>query len=150
IWLAIYWARWIPYLYSDARDSADVAPKFVVGVVLVLGAAFVLVMWFFPRTIARRVLPEGDPVPATIAAPSTWFATGCALIGVWVLTDAIPGLAQKVFFYVYSQRTQIERRTGWDSALVYYLVELVVAIWLLLGAAGLRKLVAWARGAEAP
>jgi hypothetical protein len=143
VWLAIYWALWVPYLYGLVRDSENVAESAGAIGVLVLAILFVLFLWFFPRTVARTLLPEHDSTPITTASPAAWFAVGCALLGLWVLTEALPGLARNVYVLIYAQRNGASA-PGWDAGLVYRLVELAIGFWLLLGAAGVRKLLKWA------
>ena len=143
IWLAIYWARWVPYLYAQVRDSENVVESAGDIVSMVLALFFVLFLWFFPRTVARTLLPKNDPTPITTASPATWFAVGCALLGLWVLSEAIPGVLRNVYVLIYAQRNGASA-PGWDAGLAYRLVELAIGFWLLLGAAGVRKLLWWA------
>jgi hypothetical protein len=148
IWLAIYWARWLPYLYTDARDSQGWEATLVLIIVVVLGVAFVLVLWFFPRTVANALLPaEGGAAAATVP-PASWFGVGCALLGLWVLASAIPGLVQDAYLLVHAQREKIDLPPNWGGRAVYFVVQLAVGIWLLLGATGVRKLLSWARDAR--
>jgi len=147
IWLAIYWARWIPYLYSEARKPDDAAGLVVAVGVTLLTVFLVIFLWFFPRTVARTLLPAGESASRPPVSPDLWFAIGCALLGLWVLTDAIPSLVQNVFALFYAQRAQMPRPDGWDAAFLYYLAEVTIGVWLLLGASGARRLFWWARGA---
>jgi hypothetical protein len=145
IWLAIDMLRWIPYLYKDLRrfDNETVtAIGFATSVLIILLVVF---LWFFPRTVALRLLPGRETQPITDVSPDRWFAVGCALLGLWVLTNAIPALVQNTYVLFYTQRNQMSRPEGWDAAILHYLVELVIGVWLLLGASGARRLVWWAR-----
>ena len=153
IWLAIYWARWIPYLYTQARETEGMAASFTAIIVTALGFAFVLALWFFPRMVARTLLPkESTSLPVT-SPPASWFAVGCALLGLWVFTSAVPALVQNGYLLLYFQRNNMSLPENWGSTMIYYVVELGVGVWLLLGAAGVRKVLWWARNArieEAP
>jgi hypothetical protein len=146
IWLAIYMARWMPYLYKDLRRFDDETATAIAVAMSVLIILIVVFLWFFPRTVALRLLPGRETPPTTSVSPDMWFAVGCALLGLWVLTNAIPALVQNTFLLFYAQRNQMSRPEGWDAAILYYLVELVIGVWLLLGASGARRLVWWARG----
>lgn len=146
IWLAIYWARWIPYLYAEARESEGMSASLTAGIVVASGVAFVSGLWFFPRTVARTILPEENISPPAPSSPTSWFAVGCALLGLWVLTSAVPALVRNAYVLFYVQRNNMSVPEGWASGVIYYVVELGVAVWLLLGAAGLRKVLGWARG----
>jgi hypothetical protein len=148
IWLAIYWARWIPYLYTQARETGDMLESVTLVLVTALGFAFVLTLWFFPRTIARGLLPRESTSPPIDFPPTSWFAVGCTLLGLWVLTSAAPGLVQNGFLFLYAQRNDIALPQNWRGTVIYYVVESGVGVWLLLGAAGVQKVVWWARNAR--
>jgi hypothetical protein len=148
IWLAIYWARWIPYLYTQAHEAEGMMETAVAVIVTVLGIAFVLALWFFPRTVARTLLPSESNPPALKSHPGSWFAVGCTLLGLWVLTSAVPALVRNAYVLLYVQRNNMPVPEGWGSGVLYYSVELGVGVWLLLGAAGVRKVLWWARSAR--
>jgi hypothetical protein len=135
---------------DDCRCLDDAAASAVAIGVTVLGVLFVLFLWFFPRTVARTLLPEQDSTPIANSSPDAWFAVGCALLGLWVLTEAVPALVRNIYVLFYAQRARLPTPEGWDAGVVYYLGELAIGVWLLLGAAGARKLVGWARGAGTP
>ena len=145
IWLVIYAARQMPYLYRDVRRFNDETTTVIAIAVCAVIVLLVVLLWFFPRTVARKLLP-GDEAPVVAASsPNMWFAVGCALLGLWVLTDAIPSLVQNLYLLLHAQRNQTSRPEDWDADMLYYLVELVIGFWLLLGASGARRLVWWAR-----
>ncbi len=145
IWLAIYVLRWMPYLYRDLRRFDDATMTAIGVATAVLIILIVVFLWFFPRTVALRLLPGHEMPPTTNVSPDMWFAVGCSLLGLWVLTNVIPALVQNTYVLFYAQRNQMSRPEGWDAAILHYLVELVIGVWLLLGASGARKLVWWAR-----
>jgi hypothetical protein len=150
IWLAIYCARWTPYLYGVLRDSDDdlmAGVLAVAGVLLSIGT--VLFLWFFPRTVARSVLPAGDPSPGKPSGPDAWLTIGCTLLGLWVLTDAIPALVRNIYVLFYTNRINMSAPEGWGARTLQIGVELAIAVWLLLGARGLRRVISWARGVGA-
>src|SRR5437667_3656594 len=84
IWLAIYWARWVPYLYSEARKPDDAIRIVVALAVTALAIAFVLLLWFFPRVapaynrlkffaqldLCRQNLPNSSKRPLNSARTS--------------------------------------------------------------------------------
>ena len=116
----------------------------------VLIALISLVLWFFPLTIAGRLLPGSGTPPAEPATIEQWFAVGCALIGLWALAASLPAI---FLFYVpllrYAGTT--EGRFSWDLVaslnFARFIGEAVIGLYLLLGAKGLRGLIRWARTA---
>jgi hypothetical protein len=148
IWLAIYCARWAPYLFGVARDSDEVGITIVTLLAALLSVAVVLLLWFFPHSVARAILPAAGPQQAAIASPETWLAIGCALLGLWVLAEAVPAAIRSVYVLVYTKRGNIPLPDAWSSSFVYALAEIAIGVWLVLGASGLRKLMRWARGRQ--
>ena len=147
IWLAIYALRVAPGFLVQVRKYDD---QFAIGltiatVPIVLGV--LIVLWFFPRTIARRLLPGSPPPEPPVISPDAWFAVGCSLLGLWVLSDAIPALVKYFMFLYLDQRSggATSLPAGWHAGAVSYVVHLLIGFWLLLGAKGVRKLVMWAR-----
>ena len=146
IWLAIYWARWTPTLYAWARDSDDPAASIFIAGIVLLCAGAVLFLWFFPRTVARSLLPAGDSVASSIDREAL-FAVGCTLLGLWQLTEAVPALVGHLHTLVWVHRANMTPPDGWGAGMVYIAVKLVIAVWLMLGASGLRGILGWARTA---
>ena len=148
VWLAIYVLRSMPGIFLAFRQYDQLAAQVFSVVVAVMLAAIVVVLWVFPLFVARRLLPSSAVVQET-SSPEAWFAMGCALIGIWVLTQALPALARYVVIFA------LEGAGGpyvanWHYGAIYHVAEAAIGIWLLLGAKGVRKLVQWARSAGGP
>jgi hypothetical protein len=113
---------------------------FAVTAVVCLG------LWFFPRSVAGKLLPEPAGHAPAVSSPDTWLAMGCALIGLWMLTYAVPALARDAV--VLQLATDYYQDTSQTRSWVFYnLLEVVIAFWLVFGAAGFRRLFWWARSA---
>jgi hypothetical protein len=97
-----------------------------------------LTLWHFPQAVARKLLPNDvDAVNRDSSGISAdiWLATGCALIGVWVLVASLPSLAQNV--------AGSWPKLNLSDLDVYFVVRIVLGVWLILGARGLREVVRW-------
>lgn len=104
IWLAIYALKEAPGFLVQLRKYDDqFAIGFTIAAVLII-LGLLVVLWFFPRTIARRLLPGSAPAEPPVISPDAWFAVGCSLLGLWVLTDAIPALMRYFTFLYLDQR----------------------------------------------
>lgn len=145
LWFAIFFGRTAPGYYIQIRDFDDTLASAIGIAVVLLALAFVVFLWFFPRTVARAILPAADPVLASRPSEEAWFRVGCGLLGLWLLTGALPGVARHVFLLYYAQRTQMSLPESSAGTLVYYGTEIAVAAWLLLGGAGVLRLWQWAR-----
>jgi hypothetical protein len=112
---------------------------------LVLTAFLVIVLWFFPRSIAGKLLSPDSKKPEPSASPDLWLAMGCALMGLWLLTHALPSLIFDAYALIYVDTTSDD--ASFKRSVLYYVVQVVIALWLVFGAKGFRKLFWWLRHA---
>jgi hypothetical protein len=112
---------------------------------LVLTAVLVVALWFFPRSIAEKLLSPDSAKPEPSASPDLWLAMGCALMGLWLLTHALPSLIFDAYALIYVDTTSDD--ASLKRSVLYYVVEVAIALWLVFGAKGFRKLFWWARRA---
>jgi len=114
-----------------------------------LTIAVILVLWFFPQTIAGALLDASRPIAAEPPSPDIWFAMGCALIGLWLIVPALSSLLYNLSILYLSQRMPDVDTSNLSYRLIYYVIELAFGVWLLLGARGARRLFWWARTRDA-
>jgi hypothetical protein len=75
-----------------------------------------------------------------------WFSVGSTLLGLFVMTTALPALLRNLAVLFLTRSGDID--TGnLKYALFYYFAEFVIGLWLILGAKGVKNLVVWARNA---
>lgn len=144
VWLVIYVVRELPVFYAEgSRQEDPYVLTVTIATALLTGLSF-LVLWFFPRTIAQGLLRTTNTEPVTAASQDQWLAMGCGLIGLWMLSSALPGLLRDLLieYLLRSTETGVSSVRSW---LVYNLAECLIAIWLILGARGFRRLFWWAR-----
>ena len=145
VWLVLVIIREVLGSYFFARGAQqDLLPLAVVmGLVATVTA---LVLWFFPKTIARGLLPSQSDTPAQPATAETWFAIGVSLIGLWLVASAIPGLLRNLLItYLYS--SDAVDRNGLITAFVFLSMQIVIGVLLMVGANGVKRFVWWARHA---
>jgi hypothetical protein len=141
VWLGIGVLRSLPSFYITG--STDAPGRAYALLLTALTAVLAVVVWCFPFSIAQKLLQrEAADVPAA-ASPDTWFAMGCALIGLWILSTAIPKLIYDFLVLNYSSGT--EDTSQYWRWVIYNLLEVGVAMWLVFGARGFRKLFWWAQ-----
>lgn len=148
IWLGIYFVRMLPAFYDQMLETGDSNATVIAAVVAVLIAVALLLLWFFPRTIGGALLGSAPPLSTESASPDTWFAIGCALIGLWLLIPGLTRLLYNLSLLYLAQRTPNLDVPNITFAWIYYVIEIAFGVWLLLGAKGARKLFWWARRAE--
>ena len=142
VWLAIYFLRDAPGYYRGFKNMDEQFAIISMVVFLILVAIFFLVLWFFPITISKGVLPKEVAAAPDPISTDRWFAVGGGLIGLWLLTEAIPALVRYALIALFSRRLPdaIVADANLYLNTIYYLVQLFLSIWLLLGAKGLRTL----------
>jgi heme exporter protein D len=143
IWVALQTLRTLPAFFTmggfDSRSYVWMAVTFA------LNAVVILAFWVFPRTIAGKLVPPPDPEPQPSSSPDQWLAVGCTLLGLWTLTATIPRIAYEAF--VLGAMSSSDDHSQLQHLVVYNLVELAIAVWLILGAKGVRNLFWWAQNA---
>ena len=130
--------------YFAGRDRGDLYVLEIIVTVTVISALFVVVLWFFPRSIARGLLGASTAAPVQPSAPDAWFVTGACLIGLWLMASAVPALARNSLVMLLFQSESVDM-SGLRSGLLYYGIQFLVGSGLLLGANGLRRVYLWAR-----
>ncbi len=135
--------RMLPSLLitPEARPPGYAYDFFIVGVT----AALAFALWFFPRLVAGKLISGRSERNATTSA-DTWLAMGCALIGLWMLTNAVPALIRDAFV-LQSAASELSDTANIKSWVLYNFVEVAIALWLAFGATGFRQLFWWARSA---
>jgi len=146
IWLAIYVFRDILTFYFEGTTRNYSHALTIAIAVWSFSAALVAALWYFPQTVARRLLAPPGPESTVSASPEMWLAVGCTLIGLWTLTFAVPAFVRGLFFMHFSNVAYQDTTNG-DIWLFYYLAEILIGLWLIFGTRGLRKLFLWAQTA---
>jgi len=143
VWLGLQALRIVPSFFtvSGFKSPSHVYMTFM----LALTALVILALWFFPRTIAGKLLPPQEGHSAPSATADTWLAMGCSLIGLWTLTTTVPRLVYD--FFVLNSMSSDDDRSQLKHWVLYNLVELAIAVWLILGGKGVRKIFWWAQNA---
>lgn len=149
VWYALVILRELAVFLTSWRPLNDSTALVVVIVGFVLSAAVLLVLWFFPKSIARGLLPHSSDTPAQSLSYQMWFTLGTALLGLWLVASAItPILRNLSVMYVFRpELINAEDMRSLRVGLFYYVIELVLGLCLLFGATGISKLVGRIRNA---
>jgi hypothetical protein len=146
VWLVIHVPGQVYEFFSEQAKLHDSTLPFFALCVMVIEVIAILTLWLFPHTIARRLLGAPSAEPAPPASADTWLRIGCALIGLWLLATAVPALMLDAFALSYLTAA-VDDSSSLRRSVFYYLAEVAIGVWLILGAQGFRKLVWWARNA---
>ena len=145
VWLALVVIREILGSYFFARREQEALLP-IIAILGLVAAGLVLILWFFPRTIARGLLPSRSEAPAQPTAPETWLAIGVSLIGVWLTASAIPGLLRHLsLLYLYAP--DAIDKSGLIGGFIFLFAQVAVGVLLMVGGNGIRRFIWWARHA---
>lgn len=142
IWLAIYTVRVMPVAYHQATKFAGEFPV-EISITVIIITCILVVLWFFPRTIAKNFLPDSPPAEQPSFPAQDWFAVGCSLIGIWLLTQTLPWLIRYLTFLVILQRPgphSFSIDTDMHVAAIDHLLQFIIALWLIIGVKGMKRL----------
>jgi hypothetical protein len=138
IWMGIQALGYVPWFLQVKRSQS---PDYMyMTFMFALNVVIILVLWFFPRIIAWKLLPSDDRRPEPPATTDTWLAMGCTLIGLWTLTTTIPRLV----YYLYLLNST-DAPWWLDPEVLHELVKLAIAVWLVLGGKGVGRIFRWAQ-----
>jgi hypothetical protein len=118
----------------------------VVWLQVALQLAICAVLWFFPVTIASRLLPSYSQPPDAENHPrwNEWQTLGVVCIGLWALSRAIPDLVYWVTFMGVSFENDSpvgELAPDQKASLTSTLAEIAIGLWLVFGAKGMAAVV---------
>lgn len=151
IWLVVSILQHVPNMwqFNVTAGVGNGSTNVVVGVVAALILALAVGLWFFPLTVANRLIPRSSRTDHIHVPVEQAEGVGFSLLGLWILADAIPDLFYWVFMAYQAWRPSsiLELRANEYSNMVATGVEVILGIWLLFGAKGLRVLLRWARTA---
>jgi hypothetical protein len=143
VWYALVIVREVFGFLAMPRPPLDSQELTVVIVGVVVSVVLLLVLWFFPKSIARGLLPNSTDAPSQALSYQMWFALGTALLGLWFVASSItPILRNLSVMYVFRpELINSEDARSLRVGLLYYAVELLLGLCLLFGATGIRKLI---------
>lgn len=145
VFLFVTVARTVPSAIALFGQGSG-QPSFVL-VALVLACSFAIcaLLWFFPVSVARRLLPAmREPRSETAMSGAVALSVGLTLIGVWILASTLPDVFYWSTLFLAS-RSMDAGGYAWDAesvaSVVTTVVEQVVAAWLIFGSSGIRRLI---------
>lgn len=110
-------------------------------------------LWFFPLTIGNKLVPRAAKNAEGVERTGVPFerieGLAFCLLGLWILAEAVPNGFYWILmaYHAYRPESLLDLGPREYSRMAVTGTKLVIAIWLLLGAKGLRGLLRWARTA---
>jgi hypothetical protein len=144
--LALIWLLYIlGHLYglfaAITNDPTALISTSAVWFLALLQLAICGALWFFPATLAVRLLPSIRSEPKTAPPPQLveWQTLGVICIGLWGLSRAIPDAVYWVTFYNMHLKANYgvsDLNAAQKAGIVTTVAELLIGLWLLFGAKG--------------
>jgi len=127
--------------YFDTDQFTGLAPILAMVVTMIAIAAL---LWYFPLTIARKLLPVmKEPRPASVVDGPTLFSLALMILGVWFLANAVIDLGYWAVLFS-SLGGSVPEEFGLTveqkGSLLSTVLELLVALLLVFGSTGIRNL----------
>jgi hypothetical protein len=144
VWVAIHLpGQLYAFYFAGTKIDQPYTGLITVGILLAT-LVIILGLWFFPMSIAKKLLSTAAREEVRATTPDTWLSMGCALIGLYLLTESLPPLIRDVLV-LFSSETFNDDFSALKTSLLYFLFMVAIAFWLILGAKGFRKVFRWAR-----
>lgn len=126
--------------------QVELKPSLVlVGTVLAAGVALCAFLWFFPLTVARKLLPAmREPRSETAMNGPVALSVGLTLLGVWVLSHALPDAIYWLTLFLLSRQIDaghIEWQHEQIANMIATAGQLALALWLIFGSSGIKRLI---------
>lgn len=113
--------------------------------VLIISLLFCAFLWFFPLTIARKLLPVmREPRSEEALGSSTALSLGLTLIGIWFFANALIDASYWATLFVRSKQiSDIPFEWNYEqiATMIATTVKLVISFWLIFGSSGIRRLI---------
>ena len=121
-------------LVAVSGPEVQVAPAFVIPILELAACIF---LWFFPATVSRRLLRDGDKQVASTEFPlSEWQSTAVVAIGIWTLSYAIPDVIYWLIYvgWYYQHGTDLgyTLKDRW-AEVAATAAQMIFGFWLLFG-----------------
>lgn len=145
VFLLVTVARSFPSAMALIGQDGPQPSLVLVWLVLASSVAVCAILWFFPLTIARKLLPTmGEPRSETSMSGSVALSVGLTLVGVWVLAYALPDAIYWTTIFLLSRSIKFgyfEWGHEEVASIVTTVAELALAIWLIFGSSGIKRLI---------
>ncbi len=149
VWLFVYVVRNVPAMWNFNVAESDASANVAVAVVAAVVLAIVAVLWFFPLTVARKLLPRTQSEDRLALPLEQVESAGFCLVGLWIVATAVPSAFYWILmsYYVLKPGSLLSLSPYELASMSSIGVQLILGIWLFFGAKGLRGLLRWARSA---
>ena len=145
VFLLVTVARSFPSAMALIGQDGPQPSLLLVALVLASSVAVCAILWFFPLTIAKKLLPAmNEPRSETSMSGSVALSVGLTLLGVWVLAYALSDAIYWTTIFIMTRSAEFEHFV-WGheqiASVFTTIAELILAIWLIFGSSGIKRLI---------
>jgi hypothetical protein len=144
VWLGLSGVR---LMMSAPEARAMIVSDAAFSLPMGAGIAYLLVslaLWFFPMVIAHKLVPKTNHTNTLTSSAIELARVGCCLLGLWLMTIAVPALFWYVFRAVLGTQVgpffsgmDVEQKT--DFAI--RLLEIAIALFLIVRSGVVARLI---------
>ena len=143
VFLAVTVARYIPSAFALIGQEGPQPSFILIAAVITASFAICALLWFFPLTVARKLLPVmKEPRSESRMDESTTLSVGLTVLGFWVLAYAVPDILYWITL-IYSIRSMDAMSYMWTpeqtASVVTTVAEIAFGLWLVLGSSGIKR-----------
>lgn len=120
----------------------------IYAAVLAGGVLLCVLLWFFPLSVAKRLLPVmREPRSEEVIGAPIALSLGLVLIGIWLLAYSVADASYWLTLIIRSKQitdataTPVEWSHEQVAGIVATLIQSALSVWLILGNSGLRRLI---------
>lgn len=149
VWLFVYVVRNVPGMWNFNITESDASANLGVAVAVLILLGVIALLWFFPLTVATKLLPRVQSEGSLALPLDQVQAVGFCLLGLWILATGIPSASYWLLmsYHAVKPGSLLSFQPRDFASMTATGVQIILGIWLLFGAKGLRGLLRWARSA---
>ena len=145
IFLMVYGLRTITIVIQVADSASGFSGVWwIAGGYLLIFSCIALLLWFFPVTVSRKLLPKDDRKPGeSDISLKDIDIVAYSILGVWLLATTIP----EVIYWILVLSTMEHKGLlpfmshSRIASVIATVIQFGIGVWLLIGAKGLRGLI---------
>jgi hypothetical protein len=145
IFLFVYGLRSLTGVIQLAETASGYSGIWWVAVsYLVIFVCIALMLWFFPVTVARKILPKDDrKTGETEISLKDIDVVAYSILGVWLLATTIPDVIYWLLVLATLEHKGLIPYMTHSrlASVIATIIQFGIGIWLMLGAKGLRGLI---------
>ena len=137
----------LPQFISPLRYSINII-TYIHGAVLLSGFILSILIWVFPQTIAKKILPKEKEVTEVKWNNDSLASTGIVVVGIFFLYRAISDFSYWFIFMLYTigNNPQVKIEPLDKISIYVTIIEFALSIYLIFASRGITNLIMKFRG----